>query len=305
MRISVKIGLLATAFALPACAPNAGDVATTQVADTFVEGSGPALWKVADEDTTIYLFGTVHALPADMDWKTPVVANALAEAGSLVTEIDMTPAKLAEVGPMMVQRASLPQGQTLRSLMDDEQRASYEAGLSRLGIPTTALDNFEPWFAAITVAQVMMQKAGYTPESGVEQVLENAVGEGTRRVALETFEYQIDMFDTLPMDKQVEYLIASVEDSEEGQQLLQQIVDEWAVGDVDDVGALLARGFAETPELAERLLYVRNANWAEWIDMRLDTPGTAFMAVGAGHLAGDRSVQDYLEERGISFQRVQ
>ena len=57
--------------------------------------------------------------------------------------------------------------------------------------------------------------------------------------------------------------------------------------------------------LAEALLYDRNANWAEWIERRLDTPGTVFIAVGAGHLAGDLSVQDYLEKRDIASVRVQ
>ena len=48
----------------------------------------------------------------------------------------------------------------------------------------------------------------------------------------------------------------------------------------------------------------RNANWAEWIDTRLDTPGTVFVAVGAGHLAGTKSVQDYLAAKDIAVTRV-
>ena len=59
------------------------------------------------------------------------------------------------------------------------------------------------------------------------------------------------------------------------------------------------------PILTERLFYARNANWAAWIDDRLDTPGSVFMAVGAGHLAGEKSVQDYLAERNISVTRIQ
>jgi uncharacterized protein YbaP (TraB family) len=58
------------------------------------------------------------------------------------------------------------------------------------------------------------------------------------------------------------------------------------------------------PAVAEALLYNRNANWAEWIDTRMDTPGTVFIAVGAGHLAGARSVQDYLGAKGITVTRV-
>jgi hypothetical protein len=53
------------------------------------------------------------------------------------------------------------------------------------------------------------------------------------------------------------------------------------------------------------LLTRRNARWAEWIDARLDRPGTVFLAVGAGHLAGRDSVQAMLEKRGIKAKRVQ
>jgi len=82
------------------------------------------------------------------------------------------------------------------------------------------------------------------------------------------------------------------------------MVTEWVEGDADALAALMNEGMSD-PEAAEALLYSRNRNWAEWIDARLEQPGTVFMAVGAGHLAGEKSVQDYLTERGIVSKRVQ
>ena len=49
----------------------------------------------------------------------------------------------------------------------------------------------------------------------------------------------------------------------------------------------------------------RNERWAEWVARRLETPGTVFVAVGAGHLAGEVSVQAMLAERGLATERVQ
>ena len=46
----------------------AGACATTPPEPVAPAVPGPALWKVADKDTTIYLFGTVHALPKDVPW---------------------------------------------------------------------------------------------------------------------------------------------------------------------------------------------------------------------------------------------
>ena len=71
-----------------------------------------------------------------------------------------------------------------------------------------------------------------------------------------------------------------------------------------ELAALLNEGLTD-PVLAKALLYDRNERWAEWIDTRLDEPGTVFVAVGAGHLAGAMSVQDYLTGRGLAVTRVQ
>ena len=71
------------------------------------------------------------------------------------------------------------------------------------------------------------------------------------------------------------------------------------------LAAMIKESAESDPVLADRLFYNRNANWAGWIDERLDAPGTVFMAVGAGHLAGEKSVQDYLAQRNITVTRVQ
>ena len=99
-------------------------------------------------------------------------------------------------------------------------------------------------------------------------------------------------------------LVATAEQIDEIKPTLDRMVAEWMEGDAEALAELLNVEL-EDPVLAEALLYSRNANWAEWIDGRLDEPGTVFMAVGAGHLAGEKSVQDLLEQRGIATTRVQ
>ena len=303
--ITTTISATVLAIGLQGCATIADDPAPT-AAEAFVPtGEGPALWKVADEDTTIYIFGTVHALPSDIDWNKGPVQMAISSSESLVTEIDMTPEMMAAAGPTTIQLASLPQGQTLRGLMTDEQKAAYEAGIAKVGIPAAALDQFEPWFVAITAMQVILQKAGIDAANGVEKVLEETVPQGTKRVGLETLEFQLNIFDSLPVEKQISFLLEVLENPDDGAAMLDTIINEWKVGDVNDLSTLLFANAAEDPVLMESLFYARNANWAGWIDERLDSPGTVFMAVGAGHLAGDKSVQEYLADRDIAVTRIQ
>lgn len=262
----------------------------------------PALWKVADADTTIYLFGTVHALPRGLVWFDGAVAQAFAASGELVMEIP-------DVAPDAQARAALSRGtlrgQTLRSLMDEDNRAAYEALLARLGIRPETYDGLEPWLAAISLAVLPYAQAGYLAQDGAEATLASAAkAQGKARHALESVEYQIAMFADLPRAAQLRFLDSTVRDFSAASSLIARMTEVWGKGDTEALGRLLNAQMTDA-DLAETLLYQRNRNWAAWIGQRLERPGTVFVAVGAGHLAGADSVQDALERRGIAVQRVQ
>ena len=309
MKFRTMIGNSATAlvlaFAGTACAQQQkpAPVAPVRVAAEDVAIGSPALWKVADEDTTVYLFGTVHALPEDVEWYRGDVAQALAASGSFVTEIYMKPGSEATAQQEFLTKGILPEDQTLRQLLSDEQKVSYEAALENLGVPAATFDRFEPWFAAVNLSMIPLLKAGYSPESGVEKVLEEKAGDKVRG-ELETIATQVDIFDSLPMETQITFLMETADNIDEIVPMIDKIVDEWVTGDPAGLGSLLNENMSD-PVLAEALLYARNRNWAEWIDTRMDDPGTVFIAVGAGHLAGEQSVQDALGTRGFVVTRVQ
>ncbi|HSJ78140.1 MAG TPA: TraB/GumN family protein, partial [Erythrobacter sp.] len=134
------------------------------------------------------------------------------------------------------------------------------------------------------------------------KVLLSKVGDKPRG-ALETAEFQLGIFDGMPQDAQVTFMMEAVDGMDEVKPMLDRMVAEWAKGDADALAAIMNEGMSD-PAVAEALLYSRNANWAEWIDNRMAEPGTVFIAVGAGHLAGAKSVQDYLAEKGITTTRV-
>lgn len=296
-----SIGITAAMAASAACtvAPP-----TPPAPAEIAASAGPALWKVADEDTTIYLFGTVHALPKDVEWYGGPVATALNSAQVLVTEIPSGALKEPAVQQAFVARAMLPEGQTLRAMLGAEQRTTFEGAMAKLGLPAEAFDKFEPWFAALTLATIPMLKAGYSLEAGVETAVEAKAGPGVERGALETVEEQLELFDGMPMAAQTTYLVSVAEQIDEVVPGLNAMVAAWARGDADGLAKLMNEEL-DDPVLADRLLYARNRDWAEWVETRLADPGTVFVAVGAGHLAGANSVQDYLAKEGLTVTRVQ
>ena len=291
----------AASLALFASAPALADGHSSAAAKSS-EVSGPAMWKIADADTTIYLFGTVHALPEGIDWYKDDIAKALTTSDTLVTEIRMDKQSEARMQAVAMQKAMLPEGTTLRSLLSEEQTATYEAALGELGLPAPAFDRLEPWMVGLTMVMLPLMKEGYSPDSGVEKVLLGKVGDKPQD-ALETIEFQLGIFDGMPQDKQITFMMEAVEGMDEAKPTLDKMVDRWVNGDAEGLAEIMNEGM-EDPEIAEALLYKRNANWVDWIENRLDEPGSVFIAVGAGHLAGEKSVQDMLAKRSYYVQRV-
>lgn len=261
---------------------------------------GPALWVVRDEDTTIYLFGTVHVLPEGVDWYDARIAAALSSADELVTELNMDDPEA--ISGSIIAAAPLPEGQNLREMMTPENRVEFEAALTRIGLPPNALDRYEPWYAAIVLSLGPLQNAGFDPATGVENALAERAA-GKRHDALETIEQQVQMFDGMEMEHQLNYVDEAAEGVADVLTTVETMVSQWRAGEVDKLGQTLNDDMDDA-YLVNRLLINRNMNWAGWIERRLAQPGRVFVAVGAGHLAGEGSVQDQLRNRGLTVTRI-
>jgi len=263
----------------------------------------PALWKVADKDTTIYLFGTIHALPDGVEWMNGPVEAAMRASSQLVTEIPETDP--AEMQQAVIANAILPAGENLRTKLNESTRAKFEKALAEFGLPAEAFDRFEPWYAAVALTALPLARDGYSADNGVEEKISHlAKTLGRPRMGLETAAFQFSMFDTLPQDVQLKYLSEVLDNLPTLDEDLQKIIDQWGAGNADQLAELI-NADEDDPRMVTVLLINRNKMWADWIKARMKRPGTVFMAVGAGHLAGKDSVQDMLAKRGIKAQRLQ
>jgi uncharacterized protein YbaP (TraB family) len=266
-----------------------------------LSSAGPALWQVADEDTTIYLFGSIHLLPGNVDWLRGPLQAAFDGALEFVSDVDVT--KIAAFAPTMLAAGTLPAEQNLRSLMSPADRSSFEAALSALGMPAGALDRLEPWMAAQVLQSVILTRGGYAAVNGVDMVLAGMAAE-KQRSALETLEFQLQMHDTTPLNQQLAFLADIVEWAPMVREWNDRMVALWLAGEAHALADHIATAYAD-PDYYDRILTRRNASWAAWIDSRLDAPGTVFIAVGAGHLGGRGSVQEMLSRHGIETTRKQ
>ena len=266
------------------------------------EGAGPALWVIRDADSTIYLFGTVHVLRPTTAWGSPRVDAAFNSASEIWFEITNPDDQAAAIP--LIQQYGLSPDRPLSSLLTSDEFAKLDAAAQTIGASGAQIDAFRPWFAGLSLAIAPLTRAGYDPNSGVELTLRaRAQAAGKPIKGLETLDGQIRILASMPEDEQLAFLRSTLESFEEATTELDGLVNAWAEGDVAGVERLAVTEMRnQSQAMYEALLVERNANWAGQIQTLLAGSGTTFIAVGAAHLAGDDSVQEILEDRGVNVE---
>jgi uncharacterized protein YbaP (TraB family) len=291
------------AFAPAAALAQTAPAAPAAPAAAPLPDADPALWVVRDADTTIYLFGTFHMLDG-RPWFNDEIRTAFDASNELVLEA-IIPDNPADLQPLILRYAVDPQGRTLPQRLPADQYAALGAALTSLGLPPAALDPLEPWFVSMTLGALATQRLGVRPEHGPEAALRRAAAERNVPVhELEGVEWQLRLFDNLPEAQQLSQLKETVETLDQIDDELAPMLAAWSRGDVDGLVTIMNRSEGDDPALHRMLFTDRNTTWAGWIRERMTRPGTVFIAVGAGHLAGADSVQTVLARDGVRAERV-
>ena len=266
----------------------------------------PALWKVADKDTTIYLFGTIHLLPKGTEWRTAKFNKAAASSSTLVVETIIDEANPAAAIGAMMKLAVSPNLPPILDRVVPDKRPALAAMIARSGMPAGVLDKLETWAGGMILLGVTFKDLGLEPSSGVETALRSEFKTAAKSIdQLETNAEQFGFFDTLPEGAQRKFLESVTDDPAKGRAMFTEMLNVWTRGDVKAMGDSFNRELKDSPELRENLLRKRNANWNGWVQRRMQQPGTVFVAVGAGHLAGSDSEINMLEKSGYKVKRVQ
>lgn len=286
-------------------APSAQAVLNSPVekaAPAFIQAN-PALWVVADADTTIYLFGTIHLLRPEILWFDGAVRRAFNAAQEVVLEV--TDDGADDMRTLLATRGMNPDAPPLSRQLPPAQGEKLLAAMAENGAPAILFDHVKPWLAAMTLPVLAVEKLGYSAASGADRAIKaEAVAAGKTLVGLETAAEQLGFFADMPDALQLALLSQTVDELPALPTMIEEIIAAWSAGDPDRLAALMNDAVDSNDGLRKLLLTDRNARWADWIAARLERPGTVFIAVGAGHLAGDGSLQQMLARRGLETARV-
>lgn len=259
----------------------------------------PPVWTVRDADSTVVLFGSVHVLPADLDWRPDALDAALLKADDLWFETPVDDANAAEAARVAQARGFLPGNQSLSALLSSDGRDRLDRISGRLGISPAGVDRLAPWYADVTLGIVTLMRQGATVSAGVERTLADAAPGAARR-SFETSTQQIAFFADAPLADQLASLEDTLKQLDEDPAFYDRLIDAWAAGDtkaIEDLGLTPMKQVSV--HLYDQLIVQRNRRWVEAITERMKGSGETVIVVGVGHLVGPDSVPALLRARGL------
>ncbi len=264
----------------------------------------PAMWKVSDGDSAIYLFGSFHVLPGGIDWRTPLFDERLAAADKIVLETDISPMSQAQVGAAAIARGVYVDGTLLTDVIDADLEAKLRTQSLAYGLPVGSLLAMRPWMAANTISVAAVVALGYD-QPGVELQLEPEL-EPERLIHLETGDEQLDVLAGASEAEQLAMLQATLDELDTMPKLMSKMMHHWQAGTADRIAHLFQMemgGFEDA--FLDRLLYQRNRNWMGPLSQLLADDVDALVIVGAAHLVGPTNVIELLEAEGFTATRLQ
>lgn len=265
--------------------------------------AAPPVWVVRDHGTTLVLFGSVHLLPAGLDWEPAQLKAAIAKADDIWFEIPIDDSAALEAARAAVAKGMQPPGMTLRAQLPPAEQTLLTRVAGQCGVPAEGLDRLKPWLAEVTLSVAVYRQAGALQEDGVERSLSAAAPPNLKRRAFETPEEQIGYLSQAPLPDQIASLEETLGELEQGASSYERLVAAWERGDTAAIEAEAVGPLKkEAPGVYQALVVDRNKRWVTAINHRLHAPGLAVMVVGVGHLVGPDSVPAMLRAEGLTVE---
>jgi uncharacterized protein YbaP (TraB family) len=263
--------------------------------------AAPGLWVVRSSTATVYLFGTVHMLPARANWHTPMVDRALASSQEIWTE--------ADTGSLpylvrLIQRYGVSSHNTMSKVLPKRYRARYDMEMNSAGLNVDQYGHVKPWLATLLLDGGAMHRShiGYGVET---ELLAYARKHHKATPTFETADEQFAILSDLPLASQARALELQIEGYPSANGQMNSLVRAWLAGDDVTLDRLSNQPLAQSDErYFDDVIVRRNENFAQTIAMRLQSSGTAFVAIGAAHLCGKDSIQYFLRNYGLTAERI-
>ena len=266
--------------------------------------ASPSLWHIKGDPAKgdlgeVYLLGSVHVLPPNLDWRTGAIDRALARSDVLVFEVPQDPAAIAELDTLIQANGFLPEGQSLRGKLHPAALADYDTAVKASGLAPAMVDRTRPWLAGLQLMFAQIAKLKFTAGSGVDAVLMADAGKNQKKMRyLETIAEQFALLAPDDPTLELQEFESGLKDLRDVAAGIEPMVKAWSVGDQAGLDKLINGDLDEFPDARKTLLDDRNRRWAPKIEAMLKEKHVFFVTVGAGHLTGSVGLPALLRKAG-------
>jgi len=271
----------------------------------FERYNHPALWKVENADSTVYIFGSHHVLKSGTRWVPRAFDTVMDEVDEFVFEVEPTEERMPDAQEFIDGSGYLPDGISLHNMLNDESRDSLRVLARRLRIDTDEMDRQRPWLALLTLSSAFYGQRDYSVEYGADvRILSYATWLEKPVRYLETPRQQLEYFSEAMEGAPVEGFEKIITNLHEEPDAIIENIRDWREGDVEATAMRLHAFFEHNPEAMRILLDDRNVSWAAQVEEMMSQGKTYFVTVGVGHLGGPGSVIDILCKKGWNVERI-
>ena len=262
----------------------------------------PALWIAHGPNATVYLFGTIHILPAGQHWMDASIQKALDASSEIWTEADISD---LSGSVNAIRHYGLGAAQSTGQLLPAAYRARYGKLVASSGMPAALLAQARPWLVEVVLMGALLKQAGPLSAGAEGTLLAYAHAHHKSTPTFETVDQQFAIMADMPLATQLVSLENQIDDSDDAGPQFHNLVAAWLVGDDAALDRLINQSMRQhSEEIWTELILRRNERFAQRIADRLAGTGVAFVAVGVAHLCGSVGVPQLLRNQGFLVQRV-
>jgi hypothetical protein len=267
-------------------------------------------WKVTGpEGGTAYLFGTIHVGRADFYPLPAVIEAAFKKANTLVTETDLTEEQSSNrLMKLVAQNGTYPLGDSVENHIAEQTRAHLQPYMLKTKEVASDYYRLKPWLLSVSIAVIETKRMGFDTSQGLDRhFVDEAVAMRKPIDTLETTGSQLELMNSFSEELQDRLLLSALLEAEHTSEVMERMLRAWKSGDADaleETKTLYVHNYASLKPVFDKMFDQRNDAMTQKIDAFLATPKTYFVAVGAGHLTGERGILSQLRAKNYTVEQL-
>ena len=263
------------------------------------------LWEISGNGLIkpSYLYGTIHMICKDDATLGDSLIAAIQRSDRVYFEVDMD--NLMEMLSAL-KDFKMRNDTTLADLLSKEDYEKVKVYMESKGgpLPFSKLETYKPMLAS---SLLMESGIGCEESVAMEQLIMEEAKKSKKRIeGLETMSYQASIFDSIPYKLQAEQLLKYVNDDgskSQADKQFEEMIEAYKAQDIEKLGEFVQTEDGGLGNYEDILIYNRNRNWVEKLK-KIMPDKSLTIAVGAGHLAGEKGLIKLLRKAGYTVKPV-